>query len=167
MLPSGAGGSGLSSQESADAASRKYVDRQLGFEVARPAGGWQLDVSGESASDGVEIPVVLRHRVSGAQVVIQVAPAIATPTQFAQRLATGLSSYDGFSASDPEPLPLSDDAVGFRFEMEGKVLGRIAVREGARGKVLMMLATWPVGAALAVVSDVDQIFISVRPVPPS
>jgi hypothetical protein len=167
----GTGGSGFVQQPSANpqpgGVNRKYVDPELGFEVARPDGDWQLDASGESTPEGIAIPVVLRHRDSGAQVVIQVAPAIATPTQFAERLVSGLRNYEGFTATDPEPLPLSEDAVGFRFAMEKKVLGRIAVRAGSSGKVLMMVATWPADASDGVTSDVDQIFVSVRPVPAS
>jgi len=164
--PAGTGGSGLAAA-APTASNRKYVDPELGFEVARPTGDWQLDASGEFTSEGIAIPVVLRHRDSGAQVVIQVAPAIATPTQFAERLVSGLRSYGGFTASDPEPLPLSDDAVGFRFALEDKVLGRIAVRAGGSGKVLMLVATWPADASAAVTEGVDQIFISVRPFPSS
>jgi len=165
--PAGTGGSGSAAAAAPTAQNRKYVDRDLGFEVARPAGDWQLDASSESTPEGVAIPVVLRHRDSGAQVVIQVAPAIATPTQFAERLVSGLRSYEGFTASDPEPLPISDDAVGFRFAMEDKVLGRIAVRPGGSGKVLMLVATWPADASAGVTEDVDQIFVSVRPFPSS
>lgn len=146
---------------------RKYVDSDLGFEVERPEGNWQLDANGEAPSrDGVTIPVILRHRDTGAQVVIQIAPAIATPTQFAERLNLGLRNYPGFSASDPEPLPISDDAVGFRFSMGDSVLGRVAVREGGKGKMFMMLATWPADASEGVASGVEQIFGSLRPVPP-
>jgi len=150
----------------AKGASRRYVDSDLGFEVVRPEGNWQLDANGEGpSSEGVTIPVILRHRDSGAQVVIQIAPAIATPTQFAERLNLGLRSYPGFSASDPEPLPISDDAVGFRFSMGDTVLGRVAVREGGKGKMFMLLATWPANSSDGVSSGVDEIFGSLRPVP--
>ncbi len=164
----GTGGSGLAGRGDHPApANRKYVDPQLGFEVAQPDGAeWQLDASGDSSDEGIAVPVVLRHR-GGAQVVIQVAPAIATPTQFAERLVTGLRSYQGFTATDPEPLPISDDAVGFRFSMEDKVRGRIAVRPGGTKNVLMVVATWPIDASDGVTADVDQILVSVRPIPAS
>lgn len=161
----GTGGSGFA-QALPRAANRKYVDPQLGFEVAQPAGAdWQLDASGDSSDEGVSVPVVLRHR-GGAQVVVQVAPAIATPTQFAERLVAGLRDYQGLTATDPEPLPISDDAVGFRFSMEGRVSGRIAVRPGS-GNVLMVVATWPMDASDSVTADVDKILGSVRPIPTS
>ncbi len=163
---SGTGGSGPIVQRQRIAAShRKYVDTELGFEVARPGADWQLDADGGTSSEGILIPVVLRHRDSGAQVVIQVAPAIATPTQFAERLVSGLRSYQGFDATDPEPLTLSDDAVGFRFSIEQKVFGRIAVQPGGSSNVLMVVATWPADASVGVTSEVEQILVSVRPVP--
>jgi hypothetical protein len=161
----GTGGSGLAQAERTAATYRKYVDPELGFEVARPGSDWQLDANGATSSEGIIVPVVLRHKDSGAQVVIQVAPAIATPTQFAERLVTGLRSYEGFAATDPEPLPLSDDAVGFRFSIEQKVFGRIAVRPGGSDNVLMVVATWPADASAGVTSEVEQILVSVRPVP--
>jgi hypothetical protein len=163
----GTGGSGLPQQaERLPPANRRYVDPQLGFEVAQPSGGdWQLDASGDSTDEGIAVPVILRHR-GGAQVVVQVAPAIATPTQFAERLVSGLRGYQGFTATDPEPLPISDDAVGFRFTMEDRVRGRIAVRPGI-GNVLMVVATWPMDASDGVRADVDQILVSVRPIPAS
>lgn len=163
---SGTGGSGPVQQRERIAAShKKYIDSELGFEVARPGADWQLDADAGTSSEGILIPVVLRHKDSGAQVVIQVAPAIATPTQFAERLVSGLRSYEGFDATDPEPLPLSDDAVGFRFSIEQKVFGRIAVRPGGSDNVLMVVATWPADASAGVTSEVEQILVSVRPVP--
>ncbi len=163
----GTGGSGLvQAPPRPAAASRKYVDPQLGFEVAQPAGGnWQLDAGGDSNEEGIAMPVVLRHR-EGAQVVVQVAPAVATPTEFAERLAGDLRSYQGFTATEPEPLSISDDAVGFRFSLKDRVRGRIAVRPGI-GNVLMVVATWPSDASDGVTAEVDQILESVRPIPAS
>jgi hypothetical protein len=140
------------------------VDPELGFEIVRPDGSWQMDVNDDLTPEGVATPVVLRHKDSGAQVVLQVAPAIATPTQYAERLTNGLKAHSGFTTTDPEPLPLSESAVGFRFSMGDKVIGRVAVREGTQGHVLMMLATWPANSP-DVSRSVDQIFGSVQPVP--
>lgn len=163
-MPQATAGGG---EDASTPGARRYVDSDLGFEIVRPEGSWQLDAKGEPGStEGVSIPVVLRHRETGAQVVVQIAPAVATPIQFAERLNLGLRSYPGFTASDPEPLSLSDDAVGFRFSMGDKVLGRIAVREGGKGNVFMMLATWPANASEGVTTGVDQIFGSLRPIPP-
>ena len=142
----------------------RYVDTSLGFEVLRPTDRWQIDVSGELSADGIASPVVLRNKDTGAQVVIQVAPAVGSPTQLAERLTRGMRSHPGFVTSDPEPVALSDDAVGFRFAMGDKVHGRVAVREGAPGRVLMMLATWPADASDAAASGVEDVFRSVHPV---
>lgn len=147
------------------AGSNRYVNEQLGFAVTRPDSKWQLDVTGDLGADGIATPVVLRNSETGAQVVIQVAPAVATPIQFAQRLTAGMRSHPGFVTSDPEPLALSDNAVGFRFTMGDRVIGRVAVREGAEGRVLMMLATWPAGAPEAASSGVEDVFKTVVPVP--
>ncbi|HEY0038851.1 MAG TPA: hypothetical protein VGB66_19300, partial [Longimicrobium sp.] len=112
---------------------------------------------------GLAIPVVLRHSTSGAQVVLQVAPAVASPLQFAERLTMGLRSQPGFETSDPEPLPMSDSAVGFFFAVGDNVRGRVMVRDGSRGRVFMMLATWPTEAPSDVADTVNALFESVRP----
>ncbi len=142
----------------------KYSDPELGFEIVRPSGDWQLDALDEKTAEGVSIPVVLRHRETGAQVVVQIAPAVATPTQFAERLTDGLRQQPGFTATDPEPLGLSERAVGFNFAAGEKVQGRVAVREGSAGRVFMLLATWPTNVAEGVPSNIDQIFESVKPI---
>jgi len=116
-------------------------------------------------AEGLSIPVVLRHRDSGAQVVLQVAPAIASPTEMAERLTSGLRSQPGFKADDPEPLALREGAVGFAFEMGEAVRGRVAVLEGGKGQIFVMLATWPRAAGSSVTTAVDQIFSSVKPIP--
>lgn len=145
---------------------RRYVDEDLGFEIIRPTAEWQLDETEEQSSpEGMAIPVVLKHRTTGAQVVLQVAPAVATPTQFAERLSEGLKEQPGFIASDPEPLPLSDSAVGFNFTVEGGVRGRVAVTEGSPGRVFMFLATWPETAPEDVTRSVEALFGSVHPLP--
>ncbi|XXF80393.1 hypothetical protein P2318_11760 [Myxococcaceae bacterium GXIMD 01537] len=149
--------------ETAAANSRRYVDEDLGFEIVRPSTEWQLDETNERTPEGLAIPVVLRHRDTGAQVVLQVAPAVATPSQFAERLTEGLRQQPGFVTSDPQPIPLSDTAVGFDFQAGTGVRGRVAVREGSPGHVLMMLATWPISAPDEVPRSVDALFEGVKP----
>jgi len=153
--------------EESPSTTRRYVDEDLGFEIVRPTAEWQLDETEEQNSpEGMAIPVILKHRTSGAQVVLQVAPAVATPTQFAERLSEGLREQPGFVASDPEPLPLSDSAVGFNFVVEGGgVRGRVAVTEGSPGRVFMMLATWPETAPEDVSRSVEALFGAVHPLP--
>jgi hypothetical protein len=145
---------------------RRYVDEDLGFEIVRPTAEWQLDETEEqNTPEGMAIPVVLKHRTSGAQVVLQVAPAVATPTQFAERLSQGLREQPGFVASDPEPLKLSESAVGFDFSVGDGVRGRVAVTEGSPGRVFMMLATCPAEASEDVSRSVEALFGGVRPFP--
>ncbi|MFP2960146.1 hypothetical protein ACLEPN_20545 [Myxococcus sp. 1LA] len=164
----GTGGSGASPTVEESAAesrstTRRYVDEDLGFEIVRPTADWQLDETNERTPEGLAIPVILRHSVSGAQVVLQVAPAVASPTQFAERLTEGLRQHPGFTTSDPAPIPLSDTAVGFDFQVGDGVHGKVAVREGIPGRVLMMLATWPAQAAEDVPRSVDALIQGVRP----
>lgn len=143
--------------------SQRYVDAALGFQVDRPEDGWTLNVTGDEGEQGVTVPVVLRH-ASGATVVLQVAPAVATPLQYAERLVLGLGQQAGVVPGDLEPLPLSESAVGFRFRIPGTMRGRVAVRDGGPGRVFMMLATWPEVVPEVVPAAVDAIFRSVQPV---
>ncbi|MFP2908017.1 hypothetical protein ACLESD_23800 [Pyxidicoccus sp. 3LFB2] len=127
-MEQGVGGSGSAGHSTA----RRYVDEDLGFEIIRPTADWQLDETNERTPEGLSIPVILRHQASGAQVVLQVAPAVASPTQFAERLTEGLRQQPGFTTTDPAPIPLSENAVGFDFTVGDSVLGRVAVREAGR-----------------------------------
>ncbi len=161
------GGSGPVAQEQIlgqeQSGPERYVDQALGFELTQPGGDWVLDEPGDVTPEGLAIPVVLRHGPSDAQVVLQVAPAVASPLQFAERLTMGLRSQPGFVTSDPEPLPMSDSAVGFNFAVGDSVRGRVMVREGSPGRVFMMLATWPAAAPAEVPETVNALFESVRP----
>jgi hypothetical protein len=150
-------------EEAQGGSGHHYVHENLGFEIVRPSSEWQLDETDETTPEGLAIPVVLRHRETGAQVVLQVAPAVATPSQFAERLTEGLRQQPGFVTSDPAPIPLSESAVGFDFTVGDGVRGRVAVRDGSPGHVFMMLATWPTSAPDGVPQSVDALFESVRP----
>ncbi|MFL5353133.1 hypothetical protein [Archangium sp.] len=165
----GTGGSGVAAREqslgSEESGSRHYVHQALGFELTQPGGDWMLDETDEQTPEGLAIPVVLRHRTSGAQVVLQVAPAVASPIQFAEKLTLGLRSQPGFVTSDPEPLAMSDSAVGFDFAVGDNVRGRVVVRDGSPGHVFMMLATWPTTAPDEVPQAVNALFESVHPLP--
>jgi hypothetical protein len=157
---------GAAASEDHHSSARRYVDEDLGFEIVRPTAEWQLDETEEQNSpEGLIIPVVFKHRRSGAQVVLQVAPAVATPTQFAERLSQGLREQPGFVASDPQPIPLSDSAVGFDFQVGEGVHGRVAVTEGSPGRVFMMLATWPAEAPEDVSRSVEALFGAVHAFP--
>ncbi|SET58526.1 hypothetical protein [Stigmatella erecta] len=154
------------SQEESTAPARRYVDAQLGFEIVRPAAEWQLDASApQEPSDGAAVPVILRHRMTGAQVVLQVAPAVGSPTQIAEQLNRGLSEQPDFVSSELEPLPLSDSAVGFDFQVGQGVHGRVAVTEGSPGHLFMLLATWPANTCEDCERSVEALFGAVRPFP--
>jgi hypothetical protein len=144
----------------------RYVDERLGFEVTRPTSEWQLDVTGDVSPEGVATPVVMRNPHTGAQVVIQVAPATASPGQLAERLQRGMRAHPGFVTTEPEPVPLSDDAVGFQFAMGEGVHGRVALREGASGRMLLMLGTWPAQGPEGARAGVDRVFETVGPSSP-
>jgi len=141
----------------------RYVDAQLGFELMRPTGSWRLSITNDPGEDGLVVPITLQHG-SGATVVLQIAPAIATPLEYAERLTTGMQSELGAITGGVEPLGISEDAVGFSFRIESGVAGRVAVREGGAGTVFMLLATWPSTATREVTDGVDAIFASLRPV---
>jgi hypothetical protein len=141
-----------------------YVDPALGFEIARPRGdGWRFSPGeGGSAAESVAVPVIVAHRQTGAQVVVQVAPAVATPAQFAERLTTGLRTRPGFMTTEIQPIALADGAVGFAFTMGDQVAGRVAVVGGNAGRVYVLLATWPQDAPPAVITGVDEILRSLK-----
>ncbi len=162
--PGEPGDPGAAKAQSGSQNGSRYVDEALGFEVTRPNAAWTMDVSDDLSAEGVATPVVMRNAETGAQIVIQVAPAVATPVALAERLTEGMRSHPGFVTSDPEPLPLADGAVGFRFAMGDRVLGRVAVREGAEGRVLMLLATWPAGSPEETSSGVEEVFQGIQPV---
>jgi hypothetical protein len=157
-------GQGIRAEVFGAAEPERYVDAKLGFELTRPARGWRLSVTGDPGEDGLVVPVTLQHG-TGATVVLQIAPAVATPLQYAERLTTGLTDQLGATIGGLEPLSMSAGAVGFRFRMDsGGVMGRVAVREGSAGNVFMMLATWPETAPPDVAQGVDAIFASIKPV---
>ncbi|HZI09976.1 MAG TPA: hypothetical protein VE153_06240 [Myxococcus sp.] len=162
----GVGGSGPVAPVAArEDVSGRYVDEDLGFEIVRPTADWLLDEMNERTPEGLAIPVILRHQTSGAQVVLQVVPTDWSPTQIAERLTEGLRAQPGFITTDPEPIPLSETAVGFDLSVGEEVRGRVAVREGQPGRVLMMLATWPARAPEGVAQSVDALIEGVRPLP--
>lgn len=143
----------------------RLTDRERGFEIARPSAEWSLEETEEVTQDGLAAPLVLRHKASGAQVVLQVAPALASPAQFAEKLSVGLAAQPGFLSEEPTPLPLAEGAVGFRFTLGDGVLGRVAVLEGGPDQVFMVMATWPAGAPDGIPRSVDAILASLKAVP--
>jgi hypothetical protein len=108
--------------------------------------------------------LVISSEEDSAQVIVQIAPAVATPNQFAQRLSVGLRARAGFSISEVVPIPLADGAVGFDFRVQDQVHGRVAILEGTPGRIFVLLATWPQDAPASVENDIDHILSSMRTV---
>lgn len=164
----GTGGSGpvtiVREAPDEDRAAQRYVNEGLRFELSHPSPEWQLTESGASGVDGMVVPVTLQHE-SGATIVLQIAPARASSLEYAERLTAGMQRELGAQTFGLEPLGLSADAVGFRFQMDVGVRGRVAVRTGAEAQVYMLLATWPNTAEERIAEQVDAIFSSLQPLP--
>ncbi len=139
-----------------------FFDAQNGFRIQRPDASWAFRPGRDLSTDSIAVPLVIANAASQAQVVVQVAPAVATPSQFAQRLSSGLKARAGFATGEVEPIPVADGAVGFDFAVGDEVRGRVAILEGREGRVYVLLATWPRGAPGAVVRDVELIFSSME-----
>ncbi|HTP29497.1 MAG TPA: hypothetical protein VMK12_28005, partial [Anaeromyxobacteraceae bacterium] len=140
----------------------RFVDRENGFSIARPRDSWSFRAGEDLNTENIVVPVIVSDSTSGAQVVVQVAPAVASPSQFAQRLTSGLQSRVGFSTGEVQSIPLAEGAVGFDFQVGQQVRGRVAIVEGSDGRVYVLLATWPRGAPASVEQDVDRILGSIK-----
>ncbi|MFN7133392.1 MAG: hypothetical protein ACK4N5_15035 [Myxococcales bacterium] len=141
---------------------QRFVDQEYGFSIERPGERWTFKPSDNLSTEHIAVPLVISDTATNAQVVVQIAPAVATPAQFAERLTVGLQSRAGFVTTDIQPIPLADGAVGFDFKAGEEVLGKVAILEGEEGKVYVLLATWPTNAGTAVEQDVDRILGSMR-----
>ncbi len=138
-----------------------FVDPQLGFEIKRPAGeAWQFS-AGHAAAEGIAVPLVIVHQETGAQVVVQVAPTVASPDEFAARLALGLSTKPGFTTS--LPVPTQAGGTSFQFALGDLVFGKVRIQEADGGRTFVLLATWPANAPEQIVADVEQILGSLKP----
>jgi hypothetical protein len=136
----------------------RFIDGELGFTIERPSGeAWQFTPGG-AAPEGIVVPVVVLHEDSGAQVVVQVAPAIASSEEFAGRLAMGLQSKPGFAIGDLREL--DGGGTGFEFTLSDLVQGRVRVREAPGGRIFVLLGTWPAGVPAGVIRDIDGIMAS-------
>lgn len=140
----------------------RFVDPQTGFEISRPDGAhWQF-APGHEAPEGILVPVVVLHPATGTQVVVQITPDIATPTEFAERLAVGLRSKPGFSTT--VPIAVGDGSVsGFNFALGDEVQGKVGILDARDGRLFVLLATWPSTAPRELVLEVDAIMGSLRP----
>ncbi len=140
----------------------RFFDKENGFSIERPGERWSFRPSEHLSTEHVAVPLVITDSTTNAQVVVQIAPAVATPSQFAERLTNGLQSRAGFVTTDIQPIPLADGAVGFDFKAGEEVIGKVAILEGSEGRVYVLLATWPTDADGAVPEDIDQILSSMK-----
>jgi hypothetical protein len=140
----------------------KHVDAANGFEIERPSETWSLYPGDEFSTEVIAVPVVLLEEAQGAQVVVQIAPAIASPPEFAERLIEGLSTRGEFSTGEIYDLELAEGAVGFDFIAAEQVIGRVAILEGSNGKVFVLLATWPMNAPQNLDQEIDAILGSMK-----
>lgn len=149
-------------EAAAEAASQnRFVSFDFGFEIERPPGeGWSF-TEGKEAPEGIAIPVTVVHEATGSQVVVQVAPDVAPITEFALRLAHGLGENYGFTTT--QPTRVAANRMEFRFSVEDRVLGRVGLRQ-EKGKIFVLLGTWPKEAPRGVIAEVRAIMESLRPV---
>lgn len=139
----------------------RYVSFDYGFEIERPPGDdWEF-TEGKSAPEGIAIPVTVVHPATGSQVVVQVAPDVAPIGEFARRLARGLGENYGFLTT--EPTRIAENRVKFHFTVEDRVQGRVGLRQ-EKGRIFVLLGTWPKDAPRQVVSEIATIMESLRPV---
>jgi len=138
----------------------RYVSFDYGFEIERPSESWEF-TEGKKAPEGIAIPVTLVHEATGSQVVVQVAPDVAPVEEFAVRLAQGLGDNYGFVTTVPERI--APNRVQFSFTVEDRVEGRVGLRREP-GRIFVVLGTWPKGAPRKVISEIETIMESLRPV---
>lgn len=139
----------------------RFVSFDFGFEIERPPGKAWTFTDGKEAPEGIAIPVTVVHAATGSQVVVQVAPDVAPISEFAVRLANGLGENYGFVTT--QPTRVAENRMEFLFSVEDRVLGRVGLRQ-ERGKIFVLLGTWPKDAPERVVAEVYEIMESLRPV---
>lgn len=136
---------------------------ELGFELDQPEGDdWAL-ATGVTSPEGRDIPVVVAHPKSGAQIVVQVSRPDSTPEALAHMLKTRLEAELPMEIGDPEQLDMESgsDAYGFPFSIVGEASGRVAVIQ-VGDQVILVVASWPENAGADIVNDVDGVVRSVR-----
>lgn len=141
---------------------RTYKDEELGFEVERPD-GWGF-APRVAAPDGGAIPLVIAQPEKGAQVIVQVAPKVASAEQISGDLRIKLDEHPGIEAGESGPVKAREKAYGFGFTAEGERAGRVAVLEGA-DRLFVVIGSWPRAADAALKKDVDHIFGSLHGTP--
>jgi hypothetical protein len=136
---------------------------ELGFTVNRPAGDDWAVATNVHSPDGSDIPIVVAHPESGAQIVLQVSERADTPQNLAEMLRSRLAAEPALDLSKPKRLTLDSgaDASGFEFHVKGEAHGRVAVID-VGDHVVLVVASWPEDAGDEVVEAIDGVVKSVR-----
>jgi len=135
----------------------------LGFRMDRPSGDHWAVAKGLTSPDGNEIPVVVAHPATGAQLVVQVAEPMESPRQLAGLLHRRLAGEQLIEMTEPRPVRVDsgEDAYGFDFRVRGEARGRVAIIE-AGDRVVLVVASWPERVDHKIVEEIDQVVRSVR-----
>lgn len=139
---------------------RTYTDPDYGFQVERPD-GWGF-APRVAAPDGGSIPLVIAQPDKGAQVIVQVAPRVASAQEISGDLRNKLDEHPGIQAGKSEAVKSGQDpAYGFGFTAEGARAGRVAVVEGG-DRLFVIIGSWPQGADEKLKGEVNGIFDSLH-----
>ncbi len=147
------------------APSSLYVDRESGFSLERPTGhGWS-SASAVPSPDGLVIPLLVAHS-TGVQIVVQVADASANAQEMARLLRVHVDAEAGIATGRAAKIANSagQDAYGFGFRLEDHAAGRVAV-VASGPRMILVIASWPLGANRDLVGQVDRLVLSVRATP--
>lgn len=136
---------------------------ELGFELDQPEGGDWAVARDVTSPEGRDIPVVVAHPESGAQIVVQVSRPDSTPETLAHMLKTRLEAELPMQIGEPQRIAMESgsDAYGFPFTIAGEASGRVAVIQ-VGDQVILVVASWPENAGSDIVNDVDGVVRSVR-----
>lgn len=144
-----------------------FADTELGFALERPTGqGWAVS-TGVATPDGLTIPLLVTHKSAGVQIVVQVAETDANPQEMARVLAEHIREEPGIATGTSMKIgnTAGQKAFGFGFRLGGQAAGRVAVVATGE-RMVLVIASWPAGAAPDVVGQVDRLVESVHATAP-
>jgi hypothetical protein len=139
------------------------TSRELGFTLDRPAGDDWAVATNVHSPEGNDIPIVVAHPESGAQIVLQVSDIGDTPQNLATMLRSKLAAEESLELSEPARLENDSgaQASGFEFRVRGEAKGRVAVID-VGDHIVLVVASWPEDADETVVQAIDGVVRSVR-----
>ena len=114
------------------------------------------------APDGGSIPLVISQAAKKAQVIVQVAPRVATAQEISTDLRDKLDEHPDIEAGKSQSLQKgAEESYGFGFTAEGERAGRVAVVEGG-DRLFVVIGSWPANADDALKKEVNGIFDSLH-----